>query len=69
MPTVGAVVGLAAAFLLMRLLSSLLFDVSPMDPLTYLAVPAGLLGAAALASYLPSRRASAIDPAVALPIE
>jgi predicted permease len=67
--SVGAVIGLTVAFLLMRLLSSLLFDVSPVDPLTYVVVSAGLLGAAALASYLPSRRAAGIDPAVALRIE
>jgi ABC-type antimicrobial peptide transport system permease subunit len=67
--TIGGLIGLIAAFLLMRLLSSLLFDVSPVDPLTYLIVSAALLGAAALASYVPSRRAAAIDPAVALRIE
>jgi ABC-type antimicrobial peptide transport system permease subunit len=67
--SVSAVIGLTVAFLLMRLLSSLLFDVSPVDPLTYVVVSAGLLGAAALASYLPSRRAAGIDPAVALRIE
>jgi predicted permease len=67
--TIGGLIGLVTAFLLMRLLSSLLFDVSPVDPLTYLVVSAGLLGAAALASYLPSRRAAAVDPAVALRLE
>ncbi len=66
---IGAAIGLAAAFALMRLLSSLLFNVSPADPFTYVAVSAGLLAAAALASYLPSRRAAAIDPAVALRLE
>ncbi len=66
---VGAAIGLVAAFVLMRLLSSLLFDVSAMDPVTYLAVSAGLMGAAALASYFPSRRAAGIDPAVALRLE
>jgi predicted permease len=66
---IGVVIGLVAAFVLTRLLSSLLFGVSAVDPLTYLSVALGLLAAAALASYLPSRRASGIDPAVALRVE
>jgi len=44
----------------------LLFAVSPLDPLTYCLVSAGLIAAAALASYLPSRRAAAVDPTEAL---
>jgi ABC-type antimicrobial peptide transport system permease subunit len=63
---IGAACGLTAAFALTRLMKSLLFDVSPADPLTYLAVSAGLILAATLASYLPARRASAVDPAEAL---
>jgi predicted permease len=63
---IGAVCGLAAAFALTRLMKSLLFDVSPADPLTYLAVSAALILAAMLASYLPARRASTVDPADAL---
>jgi ABC-type lipoprotein release transport system permease subunit len=47
-------------------MKSLLFDVSPADPLTYLAVSAALILAAMLASYLPARRASTVDPADAL---
>ncbi len=66
---IGAACGLAAAFALTRLMKSLLFDVSPADPLTYVLVSAGLIGAAMLASYLPARRALAIDPAVALRAE
>lgn len=65
----GALCGLTAAFLLTRLMKSLLFDVSPADPLTYLAVSALLTLAAALASYLPARRATSIDPAEALRTE
>jgi putative ABC transport system permease protein len=66
---IGAACGLAAAFALTRLMKSLLFDVSPADPLTYALVSAGLIGAAMLASYLPARRATSIDPAVALRAE
>jgi putative ABC transport system permease protein len=66
---IGVVCGLVAAFALMRLLSSLLFHVSPVDPLTYAAVSAGLVAAAMLASYIPSRRAANIDPVEALRAE
>ncbi len=66
---IGAVIGLATAAALTRLMASLLFHVSPVDPLTYVAVSLGLLAVAALASYLPSRRAAAIDPAIALRLE
>jgi hypothetical protein len=66
---IGAVCGLTAAFALTRLMKSLLFDVSPADPLTYLAVSAGLILAAMLASYLPARRAATVDPAEALRAE
>ena len=59
---IGVAIGLAAAAGLTRLMSSLLFGIAPMDPLTYAAVPAVLLAAALLASYLPARRAAAVDP-------
>jgi ABC-type lipoprotein release transport system permease subunit len=58
-----------AAIALTRLMSSLLFEVSPVDPVTYGAVAIGLVAAAALASYLPSRRAAAVDPVEALRAE
>ncbi len=67
--SLGALIGLVVAFGIMRLMSSLLFQVSPVDPLTYCGVSIGLLATAALASYLPSRRAAAIDPAQALRME
>jgi putative ABC transport system permease protein len=63
---IGIGVGLAAAAGLTRLMSSLLFGVSALDPLTYAAVSALLMAAAVLASYLPARRAMAIDPVEAL---
>jgi predicted permease len=66
---IGVVVGLGAAVVLMRLMKSLLFGISPLDPLTYAAVPLILVMAAVLASYLPARRASAVDPVEALKAE
>jgi ABC-type antimicrobial peptide transport system permease subunit len=66
---IGALCGLVAAFALTRLMKSLLFDVSPADPLTYLAVAVTLVLAAMLASYLPARKATTVDPAEALRAE
>jgi predicted permease len=66
---IGTACGLTAAFALTRLMKSLLFDVSPADPLTYAAVSAVLVLAAALASYLPARKATTVDPAEALRAE
>jgi len=66
---IGVACGLVAAGALSRLMSTLLFEVSPMDPLTYLAVSVSLIGAAAIASYLPARRASGVDPMEALRAE
>jgi hypothetical protein len=63
---VGAVVGLVAAMGLGRLMSSLLFGVGPMDPVAYVAALGVMIVAAALASYLPARRAAAISPMEAL---
>jgi putative ABC transport system permease protein len=63
---IGVVVGLAGAVAVGRLLGSLLFGVSPTDPMI-LAITSGLLlGIAALASYLPARRAARVDPMIAL---
>jgi hypothetical protein len=66
---VGAALGLGAAAGLTRLMSSLLFGVTALDPLTYVAVSALLILAALLASYLPARRAMVIDPVEALRAE
>jgi len=66
---VGVAIGLVAAASLTRLMASLLFGIAPMDPLTYAAVPVVLLSAALLASYLPARRAAAVDPVETLKAE
>ncbi len=66
---VGVVIGLGAAAALVRLMKTLLFGISPLDPLTFLAVPLILATAAALASYLPARRAAGVDPVEALRAE
>jgi predicted permease len=66
---IGVAIGLVAAAGVTRLMTSLLYDVQAIDPLTYAVVTAGLIGVAALASYLPARRASAVDPAESLAAE
>ena len=66
---IGIVIGLGAAAVLVRLMKTLLFGISPLDPLTFLAVPLILATAAALASYLPARRAAGVDPVEALRAE
>ena len=65
----GVVIGLAAAFVLTRLMSSLLFGVTATDTMTFVAVSLGLLAVAVLAAYLPARRATRINPLVALRYE
>ena len=62
----GVVVGIAGAAGLTRFLGSLLFKVEPLDPWTFGAVAAVLLGAALFASYLPARRAASVDPMAAI---
>ena len=66
---IGAAVGVVAAALLSQLMSTLLFEINPIDPLTYGVVVCGLLAAAALASYVPARRVTRIDPVEALRAE
>ncbi len=66
---IGVVCGLLAAFASMRLMSSLLFKVSAVDPITYGAMTLGVVAVAYLACYLPSRRAATVDPVEALRAE
>ena len=63
---VGVAIGLMGAAALTQSMKSLLFGISPLDPLTYLTVPLVLCAAAALASYLPARRAAGVNPVQAL---
>jgi predicted permease len=65
----GVAVGLIAAAALTQSMKSLLFGISPLDPATYLVVPVVLVAAAALASYLPARRAAGVNPVEALRVE
>ncbi|MGH9721853.1 MAG: FtsX-like permease family protein, partial [Bryobacteraceae bacterium] len=65
----GVACGLAAAIPLARLMSTLLFEVRPLDPMTYIAVSAVLVAAALLATYVPARRATTVDPVHALRAE
>ena len=66
---VGAAAGLVAAVALRRVMSSLLFGISPMDPAAYAAALGVTLAAAALASYVPARRAATIDPMLTMKVE
>jgi putative ABC transport system permease protein len=66
---IGVVVGLAGAFGLTRLMSSLLFGVSPADPATFGTISLLLIAVSLLASYIPARHATKVDPMVALKYE
>jgi putative ABC transport system permease protein len=65
----GLTIGLAGALALTRLMTALLFEVSPADPLTFAAVAVCVIVAALLACYIPARRAIKVDPLVALRYE
>ena len=65
----GTAIGLTAAAGLTRVMTSLLFEVRPVDPATYAAVAVLLVCAALLATYVPARRASLLNPTVALRAE
>jgi putative ABC transport system permease protein len=66
MTSLGVVLGLAGGFVTSRLLGSLLFGVQATDLLTFLVAAVVILAVAAVASWLPARRAARVDPAVAL---
>jgi predicted permease len=63
---VGVGIGIAGAFALTRFMQGVLYGVGTTDPLTFVVVSVGLLGVAVLASWLPAKRAAAVDPAVAI---
>jgi ABC-type antimicrobial peptide transport system permease subunit len=65
----GVAIGLAAAFVLTRVMSTLLFGVSPTDPLTFISISIVLVSVAVTASYLPALRATRVDPMFALRYE
>jgi putative ABC transport system permease protein len=66
---IGAAIGVGVAYWLTRVMESLLFAVSRTDPLTFIAVPLTLIAVAALACYLPARRAMRVDPVIALRVD
>jgi len=66
---IGVTAGLAAAVPLARLMSTLLYGISPLDPATYIAVSLMLIAAALLATYLPTRRATRVEPVEGLRAE
>jgi len=67
--TTGLIIGLAGALALTRLMTSLLFEVSPTDPLTFGVVALCVIVATLLACYIPARRATKVDPLIALRYE
>jgi putative ABC transport system permease protein len=67
--TAGLALGVIGAIALTRLMTNLLFGVAPTDPVTYVGVAVVLVGFAVLASYLPARRATRVDPMIALRAE
>jgi ABC-type antimicrobial peptide transport system permease subunit len=69
MAVAGIVIGLVVSYLVTQFLRTLLYGIQPTDPLTFLAVALLLLGTVMLACWIPARRASRVDPMVALRAE
>jgi putative ABC transport system permease protein len=69
MTVTGIVLGLTGAIPLARYLQGMLFGLEPLDPITFLAVPLLFIGTAMLAAFLPARRATKVDPIIALRCE
>jgi putative ABC transport system permease protein len=67
--SIGVALGLAGAWALTRVLATLLYEVNPTDPLTFMAVPVLLIVVAVLACWLPARQAASVDPLTALRYE
>jgi putative ABC transport system permease protein len=65
----GVAVGIVLGFSVGRFVSTMLYEVSAADPLTFSAVPIALIGVAALACYVPARRATRVDPLLVLRTE
>jgi len=63
---VGVALGLAATLVVVRAMANLLYDVAPRDPTVLAGVVLGLAAVAVIAAYLPARRASGVDPLIAL---
>jgi putative ABC transport system permease protein len=66
---VGVVIGIAGSMALTRVMTSLLYEVSTIDPITFVISPLLLIGVAVVASYIPARRATKVDPQIALRYE
>lgn len=66
---IGVIGGVAVALATMRLMTSLLYHVSPLDPWTYLVSTVSILIVACIATYVPSRKAAVVDPMHALRAE
>jgi putative ABC transport system permease protein len=63
---IGILIGVAGSMALTRVMTSLLYEVSTIDPITFVISPLLLIGVALVASYIPARRATKVDPQVAL---